>query len=85
MLRKFYMVFKWFSGVFASVSDGCFKCLIFIRILQVLYLNVFLERTVKASPHILLDGGKAKKPVQNTTYNPNAPSGNHHTPPTKNR
>jgi hypothetical protein len=28
MLRTFAMVFKVFSGVFASVSDSCFKCFI---------------------------------------------------------
>jgi hypothetical protein len=27
----FYMVFKWFSDVFASVSDACFKCFIYIQ------------------------------------------------------
>jgi len=34
----FAMVFKCFSGVFASVSDTCFKC--FICLFSILYLNV---------------------------------------------
>jgi hypothetical protein len=37
----FAIVFKCFSGVFASVSETCFKCFIYLLcMLQVLYLNV---------------------------------------------
>jgi len=44
----FYMVFKCFSGVFASVSS------IFRRMLQVLYLDVSKEDRVLHLPSLLL-------------------------------
>jgi hypothetical protein len=41
MLHMFAMVLKCFSGVFASVSDACFKCFIcLLCMLQLLHLNV---------------------------------------------
>jgi hypothetical protein len=41
MLHMFAMVFKCFSGVFASVSDACFKCFIYLFcMLQLLHLNI---------------------------------------------
>ena len=41
MLHVFAMVFKCFSDVFASVSEVCFKCFIYLFCtLQLLYLDV---------------------------------------------
>jgi hypothetical protein len=41
MLRMFAMIFKCLSGVFASVSDTCFKCFIcLLCMLQLLHLDV---------------------------------------------
>ena len=39
------LYFKCFSCVFASISDACFECFgCFIRILQVFYLDVKIDR-----------------------------------------
>jgi hypothetical protein len=48
--------FKCFSGVFASISDACFKCfMVFRRMLQLLHLNVSkLDQMLHLSPRLLL-------------------------------
>jgi hypothetical protein len=42
MLHMYAMVFKYFSGIFATVSDACFKCFmcLFFCMLQLLHLDV---------------------------------------------
>jgi hypothetical protein len=68
MLQLFYQnvvyVLQWFSSVFASVSDTCFKCFIcFFCTLQVLHPNVLklLDR-VFAMGYVWEDEGGASGP-----------------------
>jgi hypothetical protein len=54
MLHLFIIVFKCFSGVFASVSDACFKCFICPwRYVASVASGYFKSRSGVASPFLL--------------------------------
>jgi hypothetical protein len=63
MLHIFAMVFKCFLGIFASVSDACLKCFIYL----LLYVATIAFRCFKSRSSVHWDA-RGKRPAAQTTF-----------------